>query len=63
MPDACRARPHTLLAEKRPLAGGPLDADAVTAVALHLLNDEARMVTGQVVAVDGGWGVSEPRMG
>ena len=49
------------LAEKQPLAGGPIDADAVTMVALHLLSDEARMVTGQVVAVDGGWGVSEPR--
>jgi NAD(P)-dependent dehydrogenase (short-subunit alcohol dehydrogenase family) len=48
------------LAEKQPLAGGPIDPDAVTAVALHLLSDEARMVTGQVVAVDGGWGVSEP---
>ena len=49
------------LAEKQPLAGGPIDADAVTATALHLLSDEARMVTGQVIAVDGGWNVSEPR--
>ncbi len=45
------------LAEKQPLAG-PMDPDAVTAVALHLLSDEARMVTGQVVTVDGGWSVS-----
>jgi NAD(P)-dependent dehydrogenase (short-subunit alcohol dehydrogenase family) len=49
------------LAAKQPLAGGPIDADAVTATALHLLSPEAGMVTGQVVAVDGGWGVSEPR--
>ena len=49
------------LAAKQPLAGGPIDADAVTATALHLLSSEAAMVTGQVVAVDGGWGVSEPR--
>jgi NAD(P)-dependent dehydrogenase (short-subunit alcohol dehydrogenase family) len=49
------------LAAKQPLAGGPIDADAVTATALHLLSAEAAMVTGQVVAVDGGWGVSEPR--
>ena len=49
------------LAEKQPLAGGPIAADAVTATALHLLSAEAAMVTGQVVAVDGGWGVSEPR--
>jgi NAD(P)-dependent dehydrogenase (short-subunit alcohol dehydrogenase family) len=44
---------------KQPLAGGPIDADAVTAVALHLLSPEARMVTGQVVAVDAGWSVGE----
>ncbi|MEI7743973.1 MAG: SDR family oxidoreductase [Chloroflexota bacterium] len=48
------------LAGKQPLAGGPIDAEAVTATALHLLSGEARMVTGQVVAVDAGWGVSEP---
>lgn len=47
------------LAAKQPLAGGPIDADAVTAVALFLLSDEARMITGQVIAVDGGWSVSE----
>ncbi len=51
------------LGQKQPLAGGPIDVDAVTDVALHLLSDESRMVTGQVVAVDGGWGVSEARMG
>jgi NAD(P)-dependent dehydrogenase (short-subunit alcohol dehydrogenase family) len=48
------------LGAKQPLAGGPIDADAVTPVALHLLSDESRMVTGQVIAVDGGWSVSEP---
>lgn len=51
------------LAEKQPLAGGPIDADAVTATALHLLAPETAMVTGQVVAVDAGWGVSEPSLG
>jgi NAD(P)-dependent dehydrogenase (short-subunit alcohol dehydrogenase family) len=49
------------LAQKQPLAGGPIAAEAVTPTALHLLSDEARMITGQVVAVDGGWSVSEPR--
>jgi NAD(P)-dependent dehydrogenase (short-subunit alcohol dehydrogenase family) len=49
------------LAEKQPLAGGPIEADAVTEAALWLLSPDARMVTGQVVAVDGGWSVSEPR--
>ena len=48
------------LARKQPLAGGPIDADAVTPMALHLLSDDARMITGQVIAVDGGWSVSEP---
>ncbi len=49
------------LVAKQPLAGGSIDAEAVTSVALHLLSPEARMVTGQIVAVDGGWSVSEPR--
>ena len=49
------------LEARQPLAGGPIDADAVTAVALHLLSDDARMVTGQVTVVDGGWSVSESR--
>jgi NAD(P)-dependent dehydrogenase (short-subunit alcohol dehydrogenase family) len=48
------------LAKKQPLAGGPLAADAITDVALFLLSDDARMITGQVVRVDGGWSVSEP---
>lgn len=47
------------LATKQPLAGGPIDADDVTAVALHLLSGESRMVTGQTIGVDGGWGVTE----
>ena len=47
------------LGAKQPLAAGPLEADAVTAIALALLGDDGRMVTGQVIAVDGGWGVAE----
>jgi len=49
------------LRDKQPLAGGPIEADAITPMALHLLSREARMVTGQVIDVDAGWGVSEPR--
>jgi NAD(P)-dependent dehydrogenase (short-subunit alcohol dehydrogenase family) len=49
------------LREKQPLAGGPIEADAVTPVALHLLSRESRMITGQVIGVDAGWSVSEPR--
>ena len=48
------------LQAKQPLARGPIDPDAVTPVALHLLSDESRMITGQVIGVDGGWSVSEP---
>ena len=48
------------LERKQPLAGGVIEADDVTPTVLHLLSDEARMVTGQVIGVDGGWSVSEP---
>jgi NAD(P)-dependent dehydrogenase (short-subunit alcohol dehydrogenase family) len=47
------------LAAKQPLAGGPADADAVTRAALFLLSDDAELITGQVLTVDGGWSVSE----
>ena len=47
------------LAGKQPLAHGPMEPDDVTPTALHLLSDEARMITGQVIAVDAGWSVSE----
>jgi len=49
---------------KQPLDGGragqPEDADAAAA---YLLSDEARFVTGQALAVDGGWTVSEGQIG
>ncbi len=62
MSERAQADPTILayLREKQPLAGGPIDADAVTPVALHLLSRESRMITGQVIAVDAGWSVSEP---
>ncbi len=49
------------LSRKQPLAAGPIDADAITPVALHLLSAESRMITGQVITVDAGWSVSEPQ--
>ncbi len=49
------------LAQKQPLARGAIEAGDVVGTALFLLSADARMVTGQVVAVDGGWAVSEPR--
>jgi NAD(P)-dependent dehydrogenase (short-subunit alcohol dehydrogenase family) len=48
------------LGTKQPLAAGPIPADAVTPVALHLLSRESRMITGQVIEVDAGWSLSEP---
>lgn len=48
------------IATKQPLDGGrigrPEDLDAAV---VYLLSDSARFVTGQVLAVDGGWSVSE----
>jgi len=45
---------------KQPLDGGragrPSDIDAA---AVYFLSDQSRFVTGQVLAIDGGWGVSE----
>ena len=63
MSERAQADPEILayLREKQPLASGPIEADAVTPVALHLLSRESRMITGQVIGVDAGWSVSEPR--
>jgi NAD(P)-dependent dehydrogenase (short-subunit alcohol dehydrogenase family) len=47
------------VARKQPLAKGILEPDDLVGTALYLLSDDARMVTGQIVAVDGGWSVSE----
>ena len=49
---------------KQPLDGGrigqPEDLDAAV---VWLLSDESRFVTGQVIAIDGGWSVSEGQYG
>lgn len=45
---------------KQPLAGGPASADDCAGAAVFLCSDEARLVTGVVLTVDGGWCVSEP---
>ena len=42
-------------ARKQPLIGGFLAPEDVAAAAAYLLSAEARAVTGQVLAVDGGW--------
>lgn len=41
--------------QKQPLSGGLLEAEDVARTALFLLSESSRHVTGQVVAVDGGW--------
>ncbi len=45
---------------KQPLDGGRIGrADDLDAAVVYLLSDAARFVTGQVLAIDGGWSVSE----
>lgn len=45
---------------KQPLDGGRIgQPDDLTGAAVYLLSDYARFTTGQVLAVDGGWTVSE----
>ncbi len=64
MSERARSDPAILnfLRLKQPLDGGriarPADLDAAV---VFFLSDEARFVTGQVLAVDGGWSVSEGR--
>lgn len=41
--------------KKQPLTSGILSAGEVAHAALFLLGDESRPITGQVLAVDGGW--------
>lgn len=51
--------PHILeyAARKQPLAGPMLDPDEVAKAAIYFLSDESRAVTGQSLAVDGGWSI------
>ena len=51
--------PHILAyaARKQPLAGPMLDPVEVAHAAIYFLSDESRTVTGQSLAVDGGWSV------
>ncbi|MDX1978806.1 MAG: SDR family oxidoreductase [Bryobacteraceae bacterium] len=51
-------RIQEFIREKQPLSGGMLGAVDVASAALFLLSDDARHITGQVLAVDGGWSVT-----
>jgi len=46
-------------ATRQPLSSGILEPDDLVGTALFLLSDGARMITGQVLDVDGGWSVSD----
>ena len=60
MSERAQADPQILAYAKarQPLSEGILDPRDLTGAALFLLSDEARMITGQVLDVDGGWSVS-----
>lgn len=48
------------IGNKQPLDGGRIGAPAdVDGLALYFMSDSSRFTTGQVVAVDGGWSISE----
>jgi NAD(P)-dependent dehydrogenase (short-subunit alcohol dehydrogenase family) len=63
-PMAARAKTNaeiqSFLRRKQPLDGGRMEQpEDVDGAAVFLLSDAARFITGQVLAVDGGWSVSD----
>ncbi len=50
---------RSYLRTKQPLTGGPGLPDHCAGAAVFLCSDAARFITGAVLPVDGGWGVSE----
>jgi NAD(P)-dependent dehydrogenase (short-subunit alcohol dehydrogenase family) len=51
------------LRTKQPLAGGPGRPEECADAAVFLCSGEARLITGAVLPVDGGWAVSEGQYG
>jgi enoyl-[acyl-carrier-protein] reductase (NADH) len=52
---------------KQPLAGEMMDPREVAHAAVYFLSDESRVITGQLLKIDGGWSVlsvsPEPEVG
>ncbi len=46
------------LRKKQPLSGGMIEAEDAARAALFLLSEDARPITGEVLAVDGGWRIT-----
>ncbi len=46
------------VARKQPLVGGLLDPTDIAGTAVFLLSEESRAITGQHLAIDGGWSVT-----
>jgi NAD(P)-dependent dehydrogenase (short-subunit alcohol dehydrogenase family) len=60
MASRASADPSTVafVRRKQPLIGGLLSADDIAHAVVYLVSDESRAVTGQVLAIDGGWSVT-----
>jgi NAD(P)-dependent dehydrogenase (short-subunit alcohol dehydrogenase family) len=54
---AADARIRVYARRKQPLAGELMDPDEVAHAAVYFLSDESRVVTGQLLKIDGGWSV------
>ena len=59
---ANNAKIMQFIEHKQPLDGGRIGApEDLDAAVIYFLSDQSRFVTGQVLAIDGGWSVSEGR--
>ncbi len=54
---AADSRIRAFARRKQPLAGEMMDPAEVAHAAVYFLSDESRVVTGQLLKIDGGWSV------